>query len=184
MVLADRWSLWNGEWQETKLVDDSLVLNAHPKHFDFTVLLFCWGVGLVMGSTRQRVNNSTLTLGSREMILTVSSARPTAKKRHLCSPTGTRPKAMHTTSDDISLRSVYSFSWPVCGQKWFPFLTQKRHTISTYSKECRADKVPIKNILHEVIIWYQNVTVSIMCQGNKGRENSGATSNELSWSMP
>ena len=48
------------------------------------------------------------------MILTVSSARPTARKRLLCSPAGTRPSAMHTTSDDISLRSVYSFSWPVC----------------------------------------------------------------------
>lgn len=86
----------------------------------------------------------------------------------------TSPCALCTRSADLSV-----------GRKWFLFSTQKkRHTISTYSKECRADKVPIKNILHEVIIWYQNVTVSIMCQGNKGRENSGATSNELSWSMP
>ena len=58
----------------------------------------------------------SLTFGSREMILTVLSDSPTAKKRHRCSPGGTRPSAMHTTSAFISLRSVYSFSWPVCKQ--------------------------------------------------------------------
>lgn len=54
-----------------------------------------------------------LTEGSREMILTVLSDKPTARKRHLCSPTGTLPRAMHTTSEDISFLSVYSFNCPV-----------------------------------------------------------------------
>lgn len=41
------------------------------------------------------------------------SAKPTAKKRDLCSPDGTLAKAIQTTSAVISLRSVYSFNWPV-----------------------------------------------------------------------
>lgn len=52
------------------------------------------------------------TWGSSDIILTVSSLRPTAKKRHLCSPTGTLPNAIQLTSDDICLRSVYSFNCP------------------------------------------------------------------------
>lgn len=51
-----------------------------------------------------------LTDGSREIILTVWSARPTARNLERCSPGGTVPRLMHTTSADISLRSVYSFS--------------------------------------------------------------------------
>ena len=51
--------------------------------------------------------------GSNDMILTVSSAKPTAKNLDRSSPRGTDASAMHTTSDNISLRSVYSFSWPV-----------------------------------------------------------------------
>lgn len=56
----------------------------------------------------------TLTEGSREMILTVLSTSPTARKRDRCSPGGTLARLMHTTSADISFRSVYSFSWPDC----------------------------------------------------------------------
>lgn len=54
----------------------------------------------------------TLTEGSREMILTVLSTSPTARKRDRCSPGGTLARLMHTTSADISFRSVYSFSCP------------------------------------------------------------------------
>lgn len=54
-----------------------------------------------------------LTEGSREIIRTVLSASPTARNLDLCSPGETRPRAMHTTSEDISFRSVYSFSCPV-----------------------------------------------------------------------
>lgn len=50
--------------------------------------------------------------GSREMILTVLSTSPTARKRDRCSPGGTLARLMHTTSADISFRSVYSFSCP------------------------------------------------------------------------
>ena len=82
-----------------------------------------------------------LTLGSREMILTVSSARPTARKRLLCSPAGTRPSAMHTTSDDISLRSVYSFSWPVC---------QHRTTTATDLHK----KAALRQMWKQKIEWY------------------------------
>lgn len=53
-----------------------------------------------------------LTDGSREMILTVWSVRPTARNLDRCSPGGTDPRLIHTTSADISFRSVYSFSWP------------------------------------------------------------------------
>lgn len=56
----------------------------------------------------------TLTEGSREMILTVLSTSPTARKRDRCSPGGTLARLMHTTSADISFRSVYSFSCPDC----------------------------------------------------------------------
>jgi hypothetical protein len=54
-----------------------------------------------------------LTKGSREMIRTVLSAKPTARKRDLCSPAGTFASAIHTASDGISFRSVYSLSCPV-----------------------------------------------------------------------
>ena len=55
---------------------------------------------------------SVHTEGSREMILTVLSTSPTARKRERCSPGGTLARLIHTTSADISFRSVYSFSWP------------------------------------------------------------------------
>lgn len=47
------------------------------------------------------------------MMRTVLSAKPTARKRDLCSPAGTFASAIHTASDGISLRSVYSLSCPV-----------------------------------------------------------------------
>lgn len=47
------------------------------------------------------------------MILTVLSAKPTAKNQARCSPGETDPKPMHRTSDGIFFRSVYSFSCPV-----------------------------------------------------------------------
>lgn len=47
------------------------------------------------------------------MIRTVLSESPTAKKRDLCSPAGTLARAIQITSLGISLRSVYSFNWPV-----------------------------------------------------------------------
>ena len=50
------------------------------------------------------------TLGSKDIIRTVSSAKPTAKNLDLNSPSGTDAKAIHTTSASISFRSVYSFS--------------------------------------------------------------------------
>lgn len=53
-----------------------------------------------------------LTEGSRDMIRTVLSIRPTAKKRDRCSPGGTLARLIHTTSADISFLSVYSFSCP------------------------------------------------------------------------
>ena len=34
-----------------------------------------------------------------------------------CSPAGTEARAMQTTSEDMSFRSVYSFSWPLCQGK-------------------------------------------------------------------
>ena len=43
---------------------------------------------------------------------TVWSAKPMAKNRERCSPTGIVPKLIHTTSADISFLSVYSFSCP------------------------------------------------------------------------
>ena len=54
------------------------------------------------------------------MILTVLSASPTARNRDLCSPEGTLARAMHTTSADMSFRSVYSFNWPAwkIGMEW------------------------------------------------------------------
>lgn len=58
-----------------------------------------------------------LTEGSREMILTVLSMRPTAKKRDRCSPGGTLARLIHTTSADISFLSVYSFSCPDWGRR-------------------------------------------------------------------
>ena len=58
------------------------------------------------------VSKMILTCGSKEITLTVLSLSPTARNFDLCSPTGTVPSAMHCTSDDISLRSVYSFSCP------------------------------------------------------------------------
>lgn len=48
------------------------------------------------------------------MIRTVSSFKPTARKRHLCSPTGTLPNAIQLTSVDICFLSVYSLSCPDC----------------------------------------------------------------------
>lgn len=64
------------------------------------------------GHTSQVVVSSVLTEGSSEMIRTVLSASPTARNRERCSPGGTLARLMHTTSADISFRSVYSFSWP------------------------------------------------------------------------
>lgn len=61
--------------------------------------------------------NQKLTFGSRLMTLTVLSERPTARNLDLCSPGVTRPMPIQITSDFISLRSVYSFSCPVCGVK-------------------------------------------------------------------
>lgn len=46
------------------------------------------------------------------MILTVLSTSPTARNRDRCSPGGTLARLMHTTSADISFRSVYSFNCP------------------------------------------------------------------------
>jgi hypothetical protein len=51
-----------------------------------------------------------LTFGSSEIILTVLSASPTARNLDRCSPTGTLARAMQTTSQDMSFRSVYSFN--------------------------------------------------------------------------
>lgn len=56
------------------------------------------------------IARSVLTFGSSEMMRTVLSDSPTARKRERCSPEGTRPSAMQMTSEFISLRSVYSFS--------------------------------------------------------------------------
>lgn len=67
-------------------------------------------------------NTIKLTVGSNETILTVLSERPTAKNLHLCSPVGTRPRAIHTTSEDISFLSVYSFSCPVYNNKKITFI--------------------------------------------------------------
>lgn len=50
------------------------------------------------------------TEGSREMMRTVLSTKPTAKNRERCSPGGTFARLMHTTSADISFLSVYSFN--------------------------------------------------------------------------
>ena len=50
--------------------------------------------------------------GSRDITRTVLSLRPMARNLERCSPEGTVPRAMHCTSEDISFRSVYSFSWP------------------------------------------------------------------------
>lgn len=82
-------------------------------------ILFSWltcifPINIYVGITANSIRYSKLTEGSREIILTVLSDKPTARKRHLCSPTGTLPKAIHTTSDDISFLSVYSFNCPVC----------------------------------------------------------------------
>jgi len=68
-----------------------------------------------------------LTAGSREMMRTVLSAKPTARKRHLCSPGGTFASAIHTASDGISFRSVYSLSCPVCKQTSTLYKTQQLH---------------------------------------------------------
>lgn len=58
-----------------------------------------------------------LTLGSKDIILTVLSDSPTAKNLDRCSPAGTRPRPMQMTSLFISFLSVYSFSCPVWGKK-------------------------------------------------------------------
>ena len=70
------------------------------------------GEGVWFRSSHNALESARLTDGSREIILTVWSARPTARNLERCSPGGTVPRLMHTTSADISLRSVYSFSWP------------------------------------------------------------------------
>jgi hypothetical protein len=57
------------------------------------------------------------TEGSSEMMRTVLSTSPTARKRERCSPGGTLAKLIHTTSADISFLSVYSFSWPDWGER-------------------------------------------------------------------
>lgn len=54
-----------------------------------------------------------LTAGSRDMILTVLSFRPTAKNHALCAPAATEPSAMQETSEDSFFLSVYSFNCPV-----------------------------------------------------------------------
>jgi hypothetical protein len=72
-------------------------------------------------------NVKKLTAGSREMMRTVLSAKPTARKRHLCSPGGTFASAIHTASDGISLRSVYSLSCPVCKQTSTLYKRQQLH---------------------------------------------------------
>lgn len=63
-----------------------------------------------------------LTEGSSEIILTVLSTSPTARKRERCSPGGTLARLMQTTSADISFLSVYSFSCPDWGRKTYDFL--------------------------------------------------------------
>lgn len=68
--------------------------------------------GTVSNRSTNTNQPATLTEGSSERMRTVLSERPTARKRHRCSPDGTRPIAMQTTSFDISLLSVYSLSWP------------------------------------------------------------------------
>lgn len=75
----------------------------------------------------KQISMFTHTDGSREMIRTVLSTSPTARKRERCSPGGTFARLMHTTSADISFRSVYSFSWPDYrkrgGDKWSNSIT-------------------------------------------------------------
>ena len=70
------------------------------------------GPGAQVPTARSFKLRVTLTEGSKEMILTVLSTSPTARKRDRCSPGGTLARLMHTTSADISFRSVYSFSCP------------------------------------------------------------------------
>ena len=64
-------------------------------------------------------SSSRQSAGLRETIRTVPSVRPRARNRHLCSPAGTVPRLMQITSLSSFLRSVYSFSCPVCeGKRW------------------------------------------------------------------
>ena len=73
------------------------------------------------------------------MILTVLSARPTAKNRLRCSPTGTRPSAIHITSDDISFLSVYSFSCPVWNKESHDITIGYRDNQDLWGKiQCRG----------------------------------------------
>lgn len=77
-------------------------------------------VGTDLGSQVLRAHHTLrmpLTDGSREMIRTVLSTSPTARNRDRCSPGGTLARLMHTTSADISFRSVYSFNCPDYGKK-------------------------------------------------------------------
>lgn len=54
-----------------------------------------------------------LTVVSKEIIRTVSSVKPTAKKRDICSPEGAFANAIQRTSEFISFRSLCSFKCPV-----------------------------------------------------------------------
>ena len=76
------------------------------------------------------------------MILTVLSKSPTAKKRDRCSPAGTRPRAMHTTSADISFLSVYSFSWPVWKQHsmFYGLMTGVMVDVIAGKSKCESSK--------------------------------------------
>lgn len=78
-----------------------------------------FGVYEVGCDNRQKSNDNLsrtleLTEGSKDMMRTVLSLRPTAKNHALCSPVATEPSAMQDTSDDNFFLSVYSFNWPVC----------------------------------------------------------------------
>ena len=48
-------------------------------------------------------------VGSREIIRTVPSVKPTAKNRHRISPWGTSPTSSATISEPNSLRSKFEF---------------------------------------------------------------------------
>lgn len=65
----------------------------------------------------KNIHKYELTDGSRDIIRTVLSLNPTAKKQALCSPGLTDPNAIQDTSEDNFLRSVYSFNWPVYKKK-------------------------------------------------------------------
>ena len=55
---------------------------------------------------------TVLTVRSREWILAVFQAKPTARTLDLCSPDGTLAMAIQITSAEISFLFVYSFNWP------------------------------------------------------------------------